>query len=98
MTRHGRIAPDAIRMEDGAGRRLPGRPPGSSKYSRTDPALLRQVADRLRSDPSLTTRAAIVRSVGCNDPAALRRLQVKFREHAAQENVLLEIANGGDHA
>jgi len=57
--------------------RKPGRPRGSSRYSESDPQLVRQIGDRLLAKPSLSVRAAIMQAVGDDNPAALRRLQGK---------------------
>ena len=56
-----------------------GRPRGSSRYKESDTRLLRRVADLLLARPTLTTRAAILQTLGKDDSAALRRLQGKFK-------------------
>ena len=64
--------------------RRPGRPQGSSRYKESDLVLLDQVAERLVANPELAIRAAIIRVVGPNDGADLRRLQAKFRSRQEQ--------------
>ena len=66
-------------------KRRPGRPRGSSVYSKSDPALLEQVADKLFANPALKPRAAIVCVVGAKEAAALRRLQTKFARRSRAE-------------
>lgn len=58
--------------------RKPGRPKGSSRLNQTDALLCQQVAKEVLQEPSLTNRAAILKVIGSQDPAGLRRLQGKF--------------------
>ena len=63
--------------------RRPGRPAGSSRLKETDEALLAKIGDKVLANPNISTRAAIVQVLGKNDPAALRRLQGKFKPREA---------------
>jgi hypothetical protein len=58
--------------------RKPGRPKGSSRLNQTDALLCRQVAEEVLQNASLTNRAAILKVIGSQNPAGLRRLQGKF--------------------
>jgi hypothetical protein len=59
--------------------RKPGRPKGSSRLNQGDALLCRQVAEEVLQNGSLTNRAAILKVIGSQNPAGLRRLQGKFR-------------------
>lgn len=59
--------------------RKPGRPKGSSRLNQSDALLCQQVAEVVLQNGSLTNRAAILKVIGSENPAGLRRLQGKFR-------------------
>jgi hypothetical protein len=64
--------------DEQSGRRKPGRPKGSSRYSETDPPLLRKMAEMMVEEADLTKTAAIKQFIRLNDTAGLHRLQGKF--------------------
>ena len=58
-----------------------GRPKGTGK---PDQATLQQVAELLLDNPGMRHTAAIKRIIGGANPSAIRRLQVKWKEHGSQ--------------
>lgn len=71
--------------------RRPGRPYGSGRYRDSDPILPAHVADRLATNPSLSTRSAIIQVIGPNKGADLSRLQGKFKASGRKRTRMRQI-------
>lgn len=67
-------------------RRHKGRPPGATRYERTDAEALAGIADRQLSAPAGSLTEAIRRVTGQSDPSLHRRLRRKF---GAQQTALM---------
>jgi hypothetical protein len=61
-----------------ASKRGRGRPKGTGK---PDQAALQQIADLLLHNPAMRHTTTIKRIIGTANPSAIRRLQVKWKEH-----------------
>jgi hypothetical protein len=67
-------------MDQPALKRGRGRPRGAGK---PDGPALRSIADLMVAEPDLKWTTAIKRTIGSQNPSAIRRLQVKVKEDGA---------------
>lgn len=76
-------------MEQAQPKSRRGRPPGSSRYSKPDAAILDRIAEAMSRDPNLKPTTA-ARGQGVIAESALRRLQRKWRTNGTR--LLVEAA------